>query len=52
MPFFQVHLNSGDSEIVYAHSRDQAKEIATRKFNSIDQVTDVEKVEQLFFGDE
>ena len=54
MPFYLVHLNSGESDTIYAHSEDHAKTIAIRKHgpNPGDQGEDVLKVECLKHEDD
>jgi len=54
MPFYRVHLNSGKSDTLYAHSEDHAKTIAIRKHfsNPSDQGEDVLTVECLKHEDD
>jgi len=49
MPFYRVQLNSGKSDILYAHSEDHAKAIAIRKHgpNPSDQGEEVLNVEYI-----
>jgi len=47
MPFYRVHLNSGKTDILYAHTEDHAKTVALRKHGSEDSETQVMKVEYL-----
>jgi len=52
MPFYRVHLNSGESEMLYAHSEDHAQKIAIRNHNPNDSEKEVRRVEFLRLEEE
>jgi len=52
MPFYRVHLHSGESDILYAHTEDHAKSLAMRKHGLGVPETENLKVEYLNIEDE
>ena len=52
MPFYRVHMNNGESEILYAYSEDHAQAIAKQKLGPDEPGIEVQKVEYLKLEDE
>jgi hypothetical protein len=50
VPFYRVHLISGDPEILYAHSEEQAQSIISKKLGRPEE--EIQRVEYLKFDGE